>query len=209
MAAGRTSAAVVALALLATACSSDDEAEPGQDSLRIENQGGSLEGHTPRGFPGMGTGLFSGDDLNPNFPSGDGVQIFLSFPIPPDQQAPTSAILTSEALHLSGSPFDDLGSLRVASVGYETFGPHLFDLATDSEPALCSRISEQSITCDVTSAFAADVAAGAGYSQFRLRFDIAGDSDDRQDLAMFFERDSNTNEPGLFILDLGPAATGG
>lgn len=27
----------------------------------------------------MGTGLFAGDNLNPGFPNGDGVQIFLTF----------------------------------------------------------------------------------------------------------------------------------
>ena len=44
----------------------------------IENQGGSLEGHTPRGFAGMGTGLFVGDNLNPGFPNDDGVQTWLT-----------------------------------------------------------------------------------------------------------------------------------
>ena len=48
-------------------------------SLTLENHGGSMEGHTPRGFQGSGAGLFAGDNLNRNFPNGDGVQIFLTF----------------------------------------------------------------------------------------------------------------------------------
>lgn len=48
-------------------------------TIILENQGGNMEGHTPRGFQGMGTGLFTGDNLNPNFPEGDGVQLFLTF----------------------------------------------------------------------------------------------------------------------------------
>ena len=47
--------------------------------VTLKNHGGATEGHTPRGFSGMGTGLFAGDNLNRNFPEGDGVQIFLSF----------------------------------------------------------------------------------------------------------------------------------
>ena len=54
-----------------------------QTSIRkvilLQNQGGSMEGHTPRGFRGMGTGLFAGDNLNQRFPDGDGVQLFLTF----------------------------------------------------------------------------------------------------------------------------------
>ena len=50
--------------------------------LVVTNQGGSLEGHTPRGFAGTGTGLFAGDNLNPAFPEGDGVQFLLTFELP-------------------------------------------------------------------------------------------------------------------------------
>ena len=53
--------------------------ESGAVTVVVPNQGGNMEGHTPRGFRGMGTGLFTGDNLNPRFPEGDGVQIFLTF----------------------------------------------------------------------------------------------------------------------------------
>ncbi len=73
---GRGLAAALVLALLVSACgSSSSDAVPDQaavddavDSaalpLQIQNQGGSMEGHTPRGFAGSGTGLFAGDNLN-------------------------------------------------------------------------------------------------------------------------------------------------
>lgn len=38
---------------------------------------------------GMGTGLFAGDDLNPGFPPGDGVQIFLTFELPEELESPS------------------------------------------------------------------------------------------------------------------------
>ena len=48
--------------------------------VSLENIGsGDMEGHTPRGFQGQGTGLFIGDNLNPNFPDGDGVHAYISF----------------------------------------------------------------------------------------------------------------------------------
>ena len=40
------------------------------------------------------------------------------------------------------------------------------------------------------------------YAQFRLRVDQAGDLDVDQDLVAFFKGDSNTNEPGIFLLDI-------
>jgi len=67
------------------------------------NEGGPAEGHTPRGFAGMGTGLFAGDDLNPNFPPGDGVQLYLTFDLPPGLVPPSSAILGTDSMQVSGT----------------------------------------------------------------------------------------------------------
>jgi len=39
-------------------------------------------------------------------------------------------------------------------------------------------------------------------AQFRLRLYAAGDGDGEQDLVAFFKSDSNTNEPGIFLLDV-------
>ena len=170
-------------------------------SVVLNNQGGALEGHTPRGFAGMGTGLFVGDNLNPGFPDGDGVQIYLTFEASNPMSSVSSATLSSRFLNVRGTPFDDLGTLWAEAVTYDTFGPGLFDLSPVGAPVACVR-TDAGIDCDVT-----DVVRGAAdfdeaRIQFRLRFDLAGDDDGSQDLAMFFRSDSNTNEPGLFTLTI-------
>ena len=68
----------------------------------------ALEGHTPRGFEGMGTGLFTGDNININFPEGDGVQIFITFDLSELTGGVQSAVLRSEDIHITGTPFEDL-----------------------------------------------------------------------------------------------------
>ena len=79
----------------------------------VPNQGGALEGHTPRGFRGMGTGLFAGDNLNRAFPNGDGVQFFLSFDLSGLPEGDIiRAELRSNHLQVTGDPFGDLGALR-------------------------------------------------------------------------------------------------
>lgn len=205
----RAVAGLVAVAIVAAACSADGSAPADRPDaatidglVRIDNRGDSVEGHTPRGFAGMGTGLFVGDNLNPGFPEGEGVQTFLTFDLPPDLAPPISATLTSDALEVTGSPFVDLGPLRAASVTYPAFGPEVFDTVPDSEPVTCERVGDTSISCDVTAAVVADLEAGATITQFQLRFDTPGDGDGRQDLAKFFITDSNTNEPGIFVLEV-------
>jgi len=185
-----------------TATPTEEVAQPTDGNRTLANEGGSAEGHTPRGFAGMGTGLFAGDDLNPNFPSGDGVQLFLSFALPAGLGSPSSAILSTDAMQVSGTPFGDLGTLRAESISYETFGPQLFDLAADGEPMACERVGDHGLTCDVTAAVASDIADGVGRTQFRLKFDIPGDGDGSQDLAMFFRTDPNIDDPGIFTIEL-------
>jgi hypothetical protein len=170
--------------------------------LSIENSGGSLEGHTPRGFAGIGKGLFAGDNLNPGFPDGDGVQAWLNFDLPGGLDVPISAVLTTDALVVQGSPFEDLGNLNVESVRYDEFSSELFDLAANGEASTCERLGESQIDCDVTDAVVAALAAGESRVQLRLKFDIVSDGDGAQDLALFFLTDSNTNEPGIFRLEL-------
>ena len=46
------------------------------------------------------------------------------------------------------------------------------------------------------------IGGGAERAQFRLRFDRVADDDGEPDLALFFLTDSNTNEPGIFQLEL-------
>ena len=201
---GRWLASAVVLAVLTSACaSSDDTARPRALLLQIRNQGGSMEGHTPRGFAGSGTGLFAGDNLNPQFPDGDGVQIWLTFDIPAGTPAPARAVLRSQALTLRGTPFADLGSLQAEPVSYDSFSPTLFDLPPTGAAVACNRVVDDGgLECEVTDAVARAVDAGDARAQFRLKFQTAGDNDGEADLAMFFVTDSNTNEPGIFRLDL-------
>lgn len=211
---GRGLAAALVLALLVSACgSSSSDAVPDQaavdeavDSaalpLQIQNQGGSMEGHTPRGFAGSGTGLFAGDNLNQSFPNGDGVQIWLTFDFPKGTPTPGRAVLSSQVLTVRGNPFVDLGALQAEPVSYESFSPGLFDLPPTGAAVRCIRVGDVGIECDVTIAVARAVDTGEDRAQFRLRFDTAGDNDGAADLAMFFLTDSNTNEPGIFALNL-------
>jgi len=202
-------ARTLALALVFAACSAaaapDTTAailgtDPSSTTI-LSNQGGALEGHTPRGFAGMGTGLFAGDNLNPNFPDGDGVQIYLTFEAPSLVNV-SSAVLSSDALTVRGAPFEDLGALLAEPVTYDVFGTALFDLDPIGPAATCQRVGSSGIACDVTDSVRASLDAGETRFQFRLRFDQAGDGDGRADLAMFFVTDSNTNQPGIFTLTL-------
>ena len=209
-------APLAALLVTAAACgSSADEPttqetttqETGQsaetETVRsIANQGGAMEGHTPRGFAGSGVGLFAGDNLNQGFPEGEGVQIWLTFELDGVTEAPASAVLRSDVLSISGDPFDTLGELNAAPVTFAAFGPELFDLEPDGAASSCARVGETGIECDVSTAVAEAVEAGASTAQFRLRFEQPADNDGEQDLAKFFLTDSNTNEPGIFTLDL-------
>ncbi|MFV2062577.1 MAG: hypothetical protein ACC726_03570 [Chloroflexota bacterium] len=167
--------------------------------ITIANEGGALEGHTPTAFAGMSTGLFAGDNLNPSFPEGVGVQTYLTFFLPPELDV-SSAQIVSDALRVSGTPFEDLGPLLAEPVVYESFGPELFDLAAIGPPTECTVTSETSIQCDATDALVAADAEGMAAAQFRIRFEVPADNDGSQDLAMFFRTDSNTNEAGLFEL---------
>jgi hypothetical protein len=169
--------------------------------VTIANEGGGREGHTPTAFAGMGTGLFAGDDLNATFPEGVGVQTYLTFALPAGLDV-SRANIVSDALHISGTPFEDLGPLVAEPVSYEVFGPELFALAATGPHTECTVTDGTSIRCDVTEALRVAVGDGSAEAQWRIRFTTPADSDGRQDLALFFRSDSNTNEAGLFRLEI-------
>jgi hypothetical protein len=204
-------ALIVALVLVAAACGSSDtspgstDAAPADGSVTIPNQGGASEGHTPTGFAGTGTGLFAGDNLNPSFPEGVGVQTFLTFALPENLDV-GRALLISDTLHTTGSPFDDLGPLLAEPVAYTTFGPQLFDLPASGAPVRCEVTTDTTVECDVTAAVQDAVEGGAKSVQFRLRFERPADNDGNPDLALFYRSDSNTNEPALFNLAITTAS---
>lgn len=171
--------------------------------ITILNQGGNMEGHTPRGFSGSGTGLFAGDNLNPGFPNGDGVQTFLTFDISKISESKiTSAFLKSDNAHVNGTPFEDLGNLFVDGILYDNFSRNLWNSDTLGRVCTLAGSKEDTYECDVTSAVNEALTAGASNVQFRVRFDKAGDSDGRQDIIFFYITEPNTNEPGIFELEI-------
>lgn len=167
----------------------------------LHNHGGAMEGHTPRGFRGMGTGLFTGDNLNPRFPNGDGVQIFLTFDLSglPEGRVET-AILRAGGAQIQGTPFRDLGALRGEEIRYDRFSPDLWNKASRGANCLFADSRAGPYACELTGAVQRSRDDGYRYAQFRLRLDKAGDGDGRADLVMFFKTSSNTNEPGIFEL---------
>jgi hypothetical protein len=164
-----------------------------------------MEGHTLRGFQGLGTGLFAGNNLNRNFPEGDGVQIFLTFDVSGVPAGKIeSAVLRSESVRVTGSPFEDLGVLQAEEVRYDGFSSALWNLTPPNNGAACtlSRLAAGPFRCDISGAVQSSLDDSYRYVQFRVRLDQPGDGDGEQDLVAFFKRDSNTNKPGLFLLDV-------
>ena len=164
-----------------------------------------MEGHTPRGFQAMGTGLFAGDNLNRNFPDGDGVQIFLTFDLTEVPQGKVqSAVLSSENATVVGRPFEDLGELMVEEIRFESFSSALWNAAPLADGASCTLADSASgpFQCDLSVTVQRSLDDSYRYAQFRVRFEEAGDGDGSQDLLAFFKRDSNTNEPGIFQLEV-------
>lgn len=169
----------------------------------LPNQGGAMEGHTPRGFRGMGTGLFAGDNLNPGFPNGDGVQIFLTFDLRDLPKGEVlSAILRTGGVQVQGNPFRDLGALRGEEIRYRRFSSAIWNKAPKGASCLFADSRAGPFACDLTKAVQRSRADGYRYAQFRLRLDKAGDGDGRPDMVMFFKSNSNRNEPGIFELSV-------
>ena len=183
---------------------SPDQPSSGKVIL-LRNQGGSMEGHTPRGFRGMGTGLFAGDNLNPRFPNGDGVQMFLTFDLSalPSGKV-VSAKLRSENASVQGMPLKDLGPWRAEEVRYSEFSPALWNLRVPAGGDSCvfATSSKGPFQCSLTDAVQRSLDDSYPLVQFRLLLDRAGDNDRKQDLVAFFIADSNTNQPGIFVLEV-------
>jgi len=171
----------------------------------LRNQGGSMEGHTPRGFQGMGTGLFTGDNLNPRFPGGDGVQIFLTFDLSAVPAGKVvSAILRSDKASVRGTPFKDLGTLRAEEIRYSKFSSALWNLEPLADGAVCEFATSPSgpFQCDLAETVQRSLNDSYSLAQFRLLLDRAGDGDGVPDMVAFFISNSNNNQPGIFELEV-------
>lgn len=208
-------AAIVGLAIALSACASSDSEDVSASAtgdtsgalgapITLVNDGTTaLEGHTPRGFAGSGVGLFAGDNLNSNFPQGEGIQILLTFALPEDLGGvPTTATLRSDVMSTRGDVFDALGELRAAPVVFEAFSAELWNIEPVGDLVTCERSGDASLTCDVSEAAAAAVQDGRTSLQLQLTLEEVADNDGEQDLVLFNNGDSNVNEPGLFTLEL-------
>jgi hypothetical protein len=112
-------------------------------------------------------------------------------------------LLRSDALSVSGNPFETLGELRVEPVDYVAFEPASFDLSAMGDLLRCDAdVEAGTFECDVSEIVTAAADAGDKRVQLRLKFDELSDGDGEPDLALFFLNDSNTNERGIFTLDI-------
>lgn len=172
-----------------------------REAILISNEGGNMEGHTPRGFSGSGTGLFAGDNLNQNFPNTDGVQLFLSFPLEEvKEERIRSAVLFSDNLHIRGNPFENLGSLLVKDTTYETFSSKVWNNEAGDIVCEIEQQADSFVSCDITDHLEYVLLDGREFLQFIVHFEKITDGDGEPDLALFYKSDSNTNEKGLFML---------
>jgi len=176
--------------------------------VTIENQGGRFEGNLPWTTDGAGPGLFAGDNLSPEFPNDEGLAIYLAFSLAEVAQLDAGlpivrATLTSNALQVAGTPFEDLGALSAAPVDYDVFPPTIEEREPTLEPVACEMIiDEATLTCDVTEALAAAAASGDDRINLTLKFAEASDGDGEPDIAVFFFTDPNTNDRGIFYLTI-------
>lgn len=196
---GALTGVVLAGAIVAPAAAQDTATV----TVTIENLGGLMGGHTPRGFAGMGTGLFVGDNLNPRFPNGDGVQVFVSFDL---RTLPAGRIAAAELRsrngRVLGMPFKDLGALVGEEIRFDRVAPALWNRPASGPRCILATTAAGPMACDVAAAVQRAIDDGYPMAQFRLRLERAGDRDGQPDLVMFFLSDTNTNEPGIFELEV-------
>ena len=153
----------------------------------------------------MGTGLFAGDNLNPRFPDGDGVQIFLTFDLSAVPAGKVvSAVLRSDNVSVRGTPFKDLGALRAEEIRYSKFSSALWNLEPLAGGVDCEFATSPSgpFQCDLAETVQRSLNDSYPFAQFRLLLDQAGDSDGNPDMVAFFISNSNTNQPGIFELEV-------
>lgn len=194
--------------------SDDDDAAVDPTSFSFENSGDpGLEGHTPRGFQGQGGGLFAGDNLNPNFPDGDGVQIFLTVDLARGDNDEDlldggwtiqSALLSSDNVDFNGTPFVDLGDLTAEEIRFDDFSSALWnaDVEPGGQSCVFATSTDGPFECDLAQALQNSLDDGYDRLQLRFQLDEAGDSDGQADMVLFHLGDTNATEPGIFSLEV-------
>ena len=153
----------------------------------------------------MGTGLFARDNLNPRFPDGGGVQIFLTFDLSALPAGKVvSAVLRSDRASVRGTPFKDVGTLRAEEIRYSKFSSALWNLEAHDSGAGCEFATSPSgpFQCGLAETLQRSLNDSYPLAQFRLLLDRAGDGDGIPDMVAFFISNSNTNQTGIFELEV-------
>ncbi len=124
-----------------------------------------------------------GDSISAGEPTYKGFMTFDLRALPAALVAIHAAELGCVVSFMFGTPFDDLGTLRIEPVSFETIGDAAFNGTTVAAPANVSVQAAvgDSLSADVLAAVSADWSAGAA-SQFRLTFATGSDQDGVADL---------------------------
>lgn len=94
-----------------------------------------------------------------------------------------SATLTLSETQVQGSPYSDLGTLRLRSIEYSALDSTAYNASYTLDIAIPESGSEKNL--DVLSFVQADLTAGDDYSQYRLEFTTLTDSDSDFDSIIF------------------------
>lgn len=118
-----------------------------------------------------------------------GYRGFLTFDLAalPAELIALSAVELSATVALRfGTPFTDMGALRVEHVSFDTIGDEAFSAAGLASPRTLAESADvdSRLALDVSSEVQADRAA-RGRSQFRLAFEVDSDADAVSDLLVF------------------------
>ena len=94
--------------------------------------------------------------------------------------------------------------MRAEEIRFSQFSPDLWDKLALIGGDVCeiANTSNGPFQCDVAGAVQRSLDDSYRFVQFRLLLDRAGDNDGSQDLVSFFITNSNTNEPGIFELEI-------
>ena len=101
-------------------------------------------------------------------------------------------------------PLKDLGALRAEEIRYSKFSSALWNLEALAGGAECEFATSRNgpFQCDLGDAVQRSLNDSYPLAQFRLLLDRAGDNDGTPDMVAFFIADSNTNQPGIFELEV-------
>lgn len=173
----------------------------GEGPVLIPNSGDAMEGYTPRGYSDAGKGLLVGDNVNADFPQTDGVRSFLTFSLEglKDKKL-RSVVLFSDHVQVFGTPFQDLGKLRLVETRYDAFSSKTWNAETGDVVCTFEELTDDTLSCDVTEHIRQLIREGRNTAQFILEFEKKSDGDKAPDILLFSRTGDKENKPGTFVL---------